>query len=120
MVRYAKDYELRDVVGVYDQGTWRSWSDIVGWLKTEGMQSSSFALGEIARMIADFGVLAEEGIPFSADPGVAYELAQEHRRTAAVEASLHWVEQMNLLEQENAAGSSGANQTSQGENRRSA
>lgn len=120
MVRYAKDYELRDVVEVYDEGAWRSWSDIIGWLKTEGMQASSFALGELARMIADFGVLAEEHIPFSTDPGVAYELAQEHRRTAAVEASLHWVEQTHRLEQENEAGSPGASQTSDGENRRSA
>ncbi|HEX5417703.1 MAG TPA: hypothetical protein VFZ25_18755 [Chloroflexota bacterium] len=120
MVRYAKDYELRDVVAVYGQGTWCSWSDIVGWLKTEGMRASPFALGELARMIADFGVLADERIPFSVDPGVAYELAQEHRQTAAVEASLHWVEQMTRLEEENAAGSSGVHNPPEGENRRSA
>jgi len=120
MVRFAKDYELSDVVAVYDQGPWGSWSDVVDWLKTDGIERSGLALGELARMIADFGVLAGDSIPFATDPGVAYELAQEHRRTAAVQAALHWIESLRLREQENSAETPRANSTQTGETRRSA
>ena len=120
MVRFAKDYELRDVVAVYDQGPWNSWSDIVDWLKTDGIESSGLALGELARMIADFGVLADDCVPFATDPGVAYELAQEHRRAAAVQAALHWIEDLRFLEEQHTGSATRANSTADGVARRSA
>lgn len=120
MVRFAKDYELRDVAVVFTKGPWNSWRDLVHWLKTDGLTQSGFALGELARMIADFGVLDEENVPFVTDPGIAYELAQEHRRTTAVEGALHWIERIDRLEEANEAlPPSGSGSASEGEARQS-
>ncbi len=93
-VRFAKDYELRDVISLYRRREWTSWLEIVNWLRTEGPDIMNLTPGEVARMVADFSVLADEHTPFMPDPAIAYELAQAHRRTSAVLEALDWIERI--------------------------
>lgn len=102
-VRFAKDYELPDVVDLFQRRAWHSWSELVDWLRTKGPFDDSLTPGEVARLYADFSVLAAERVPFVADPGTAYELAQEHRRTTAVLAALQWIEEIQALRREGLA-----------------
>jgi sugar/nucleoside kinase (ribokinase family) len=97
MVRFSKDYELGDVIVVFQQRPWQSWAELVDWLKANGPQFDWLTPGEIARMLADFSVLNDENIPFVSDPGEAYELAQAHRRTDAVLRAMHWIEDAQAL-----------------------
>lgn len=97
MARFSKDYELRDVIVVFSQGQWQSWADVVNWLKTKGPIFDSLAPGEIARMLADFTVLQDEGVGFVSDPGEAYELGQSHRQPTAVLQALQWMEATQSL-----------------------
>ncbi len=97
MVRFSKDYELRDVIALYRRGQWTSWAEIVNWLRTEGPTLAELTPGEVARMVADFSVLNDEKVPFVSDPGVAYEIAQAHRRTDAVLEALQWIEHAEPL-----------------------
>jgi len=97
MVRYAKDYELSDVIVVYRQHPWHAWSELVGWLKTNGPDVDWLTPGEVARMLADFSVLDAENVPFVSDPGTAYEVAQAHRQEEAVTRALHWIEGVQAL-----------------------
>jgi len=90
-VRFAKDYEAADVARLYQRRSWSSWQEIVEWLRTAGPTDPSFTPGEVARMLADFTVLAQENIPFVADPGTAFALAQAHRTAPAVLRALAWV-----------------------------
>lgn len=93
-VWFSKDYELLDVVLLFRRRGWSSWSELVDWLKTKGPYFDALTPGEIARLVADFSVLDEEGIPFVADPATIYELAKAHRRTEAVLTALRWIEQV--------------------------
>lgn len=97
MARFSKDYELRDVIVVFCQGNWQAWSDVVNWLKTKGPTFNSLCPGEVARMLADFTVLQDEGVGFVTDPGEAYELGQSHRRTNAVLQAIQWMEATQAL-----------------------
>src|SRR5579884_2679964 len=60
MVRFSKDYELGDVIVVFQQRPWQSWAELVDWLKANGPQFDWLTPGEIARMLADFSVLNDE------------------------------------------------------------
>jgi hypothetical protein len=96
-VRFSKDYELLDVVALFRRRPWASWAEIVTWLRTSGPSTGELTPGEVARMVADFSVLDEENVPFTSDPGTAYEVAQAHRRTGAVLEALTWIEQVQAL-----------------------
>jgi len=97
MVRYSKDYELSDVIVVYQQRPWHAWSELVDWLKANGPDFDWLTPGEVARMLADFSVLDVENVPFVSDPGTAYEVAQAHRQTEAVLRALEWIEDVQAL-----------------------
>lgn len=99
-VRFSKDYELLDVVALFERRSWAAWSEIVEWLRTKGPTSSELTPGEVARLLADFSVLDEEKVPFAPDPATAYELAQSHRQTVAVLEALKWIEQVQSLTRE--------------------
>jgi len=96
LVRFTKDYELRDVEFLFQLRNWTSWAEIVDWLHAEGPSVDALTPGEIARLLADFSVLKDENVPFVAHPGTAYELAQRHRQTKAVLDALHWIETVDV------------------------
>jgi len=96
-VRFSKDYELLDVIVLFRLRRWTSWAEVAEWLRTRGPSFYQFTPGEVARMLADFSVLDDEKIPFVADPGTAYELAQVHRRTSAVLEALKWIDRVQAL-----------------------
>ncbi len=82
------------MISLFRRRGWTSWSEIVSWLRDEGPNAMDLTPGEVARMIADFSVLADEQAPFTSDPAVAYEVAQAHRRTSAVLDALAWIERV--------------------------
>ena len=96
-VRYAKDYELEDVVALYRMREWSSWGELLTWLRTKGPACDALTPGEVARMVADFSVLNEEHVPFVRDPATAYEVAQTHRRSSSVLEALQWIERTQAL-----------------------
>jgi hypothetical protein len=77
----GKDYRESDVLTVLQQGPdWASWSDVVGWLRSWGQKNAIPHSTDARKLLErDFTQLQHDAVPFTRDPGEAFNLARSHR-----------------------------------------
>ncbi|MFI5490724.1 hypothetical protein [Micromonospora echinaurantiaca] len=63
-----KDYDITDIERLMGKKDWKSYDDVIGWLKKSGDEDRRFTPGEVQRMIDDFSRLRDKGAPFVRDP----------------------------------------------------
>jgi hypothetical protein len=75
-----KDYEQRytksDLEVVFRRGEWRSWNEVIDWLKEHGEADNELTPGEVIAMKRDLEQLKQQGKPFTADVDAIYQLTK--------------------------------------------
>ena len=77
----GKDYRESDVRTLFQRGPdWAAWQDPVQWLRTYGNRDGELRSADVRGLLErDFQKLQADGVPFTKEPGTAYNLAREHR-----------------------------------------
>jgi hypothetical protein len=68
-----KDYEQSDIERLMGKREWRSYDEIINWLKKEGDNDRRFTPGEVQHMIDDFNKLKARKAQFITDPGKLFQ-----------------------------------------------
>ena len=71
-----KDYDESDVEHVLRVRDWRSWDELISWLRAEGDDDNELTPGEVRHMVEDFQRLKERGVEFTTDPITVYNEAK--------------------------------------------
>lgn len=63
-----KDYDVTDIERLMGKKDWKSYDDVIGWLKKSGDEDRRFTPGEVQHMIDDFSRVRDRGMDFVRDP----------------------------------------------------
>ncbi|MFU8854844.1 hypothetical protein ACNAW0_28335 [Micromonospora sp. SL1-18] len=74
-----KDYEISDIERLMGKKDWKSYDDVINWLKQEGDEDRRFTPGEVQHMIDDFSRIQSKGVAFVHDPEQLYQKLKSSR-----------------------------------------
>lgn len=68
-----KDYDVSDIQHVMRVRSWRSYDDMIGWLRHDGMDDNELTPGEVEHMIEDLSRLKQQKKELITDPDQLYK-----------------------------------------------
>jgi hypothetical protein len=75
---WTNSYQKADFEVLYRRDNWRSWEEVIHWLRTKGMKDRDITPGEANHIAADIQLLKDDDVRFTDDAGRAYHLAKSH------------------------------------------
>lgn len=82
--RNSRDYRESSLrIVLLERGPHRNWNDVARWLHSAGRSDPELKPSDVQKMLNDMDQLVMDNVPFTTDPGQAFNLAHEHRKHAA-------------------------------------
>ncbi|MCW3814042.1 hypothetical protein ONA91_06175 [Micromonospora sp. DR5-3] len=74
-----KDYDVTDIERLMGKKDWKSYDDVINWLKKEGDEDRRFTPGEVQHMIDDFSRARDKKMDFVRDPEKLHQNLKKSR-----------------------------------------
>lgn len=74
-----KDYEISDIERLMGKRDWKSYDEVISWLKKEGDADRRFTPGEVQYMISDLSQMRDSKQKFIQDPEQLYQKMKSSR-----------------------------------------